>query len=395
LTRVTALAQEEWIKARKAKDFAIFLPSLEKVMALTRQSADYYGFTDSPYDALLDGYEQGMKASDVRRVFAELREGLVPLVKAIAAQPETDDACLHQDYDEQKQWQFAEDVIKQFGYDFNHGRQDRAPHPYCTTFGLGDVRLTARVLKNFLPAHLMGSMHEAGHGMYQQGVAPALARSTLFGGASLGIHESQSRMWENLVGRSRGFWGYYYPKLQAVFPDQLGGVDLEVFYKAINKVKPSFIRGEADEVTYNLHTLIRFEIEVDVLEGRLAVKDIPGAWNAKYKDYLGLEVPDDSLGCLQDVHWSFGLVAYFPTYTLGNIISVQLWEKALAAAPTIPADIARGEFSGLLTWLRENIHQHGCKFTPTELLQRVTGGPLNSAPYIAYLKRKYSEIYGL
>ncbi len=394
LTRATTLAQEDWIKARQEKNFALFLPALEKVFALTRQSADYLGFTDSPYDALLDGYEQGMQAATVRRVFAELRDGLVPLVQAIAAQPETDDSVLRQDFDEHKQWQFAEEVIKQFGYDFNCGRQDKAPHPYCIRFGPGDVRLTARVHKNLFPTHLMGSMHEAGHGMYEQGLTVTDGR-IFFGSASLGIHESQSRMWENLVGRSRGFWGHYYPQLQAVFPDQLGTVAFDVFYKAINKVKPSFIRVEADEVTYNLHTMLRFEIEVEVLEGRLAVKDIPEAWNAKYKNYLGLTVSDDALGCLQDVHWSFGLVGYFPTYTLGNIISVQLWEKAHAALPTLAADIARAEFAPLLGWLRANIHQHGNKYTPTELLQRVTGGGLDARPYLAYLKQKYSEVYGL
>jgi len=393
--RAAALAHEAWVKARSEKNFQAFLPALEKIFTLSRRAADYYGFADSPYDALLDGYEPGAKTADVRRIFAELRDGLVPLVKAIAARPETDDSVLRQRYAEQKQWQFAEEVIKKLGYDFDRGRQDKAPHPFCATFGLGDVRLTARVDENFLPTHLMSAIHEAGHGMYEQGLTPSLARSPLFDAPSLGLHESQSRLWENLVGRSRGFWKYYYPRLQSVFPENLGGVDFGVFYQAINKVKPSLIRVEADEVTYSLHIMIRFEIEVDVLEGRLAVQDIPGAWNAKYKDYLGLDVPDDSLGCLQDVHWSMGYVGYFSTYTLGNLASVQIFEKALADEPAIPADIERGEFASLLGWLRMNIHQHGRKYQPGELLQRVTGRPLDSAPYLAYLQRKYSEIYGL
>jgi carboxypeptidase Taq len=395
LARTTAAAQDAWVKARADKDFNAFRPHLEKVVELKRREAACFGPQESPYDPLLDEYEPGMKAAQVREVFAELKRELVPLVKAIAAQPEIDDAVLHQEYDERKQWDFGLDVILNFGYDAERGRQDVAPHPFTTTFGLGDVRITTRLHRDLLASALMSTMHECGHALYEQGFDPAFARTPLADGASLGIHESQSRMWENLVGRSRGFWKFFYPKLQTVFPGQLGGVSLDAFYRAINKVEPSLIRVEADEVTYNLHTMLRFELEVDILEGRLAVKDVPAAWNAKVKEYLGLDVPDDSQGCLQDIHWSNGYVGYFPTYTLGNIASVQFFEKAIQDAPSIPADIERGEFGSLLRWLRQNIHRHGRKYLPGELLQRVTGGPLNAKPYLAYLKRKYSEIYGL
>jgi carboxypeptidase Taq len=395
LTRTTAAAHTVWVRARAEKDFKAFQPSLEKIFDLKRQVADCFPVKESVYDPLLDEFEPDMKASQVREVFAGLKLHLVPLVKAVAAKPEIDDAVLHQDYDEQKQWDFGLDVIRRFGYDFERGRQDISAHPFTTAFNLGDVRITTRVDPRFLSSALMSTIHESGHALYDQGFGPSLARSLLADGASLGIHESQSRLWENLVGRSRGFWRFFYPRLQATFPAQLQSVDPNIFYRAINKVKPSLIRVEADEVTYNLHTMLRFELEVDVLEGRLAVKDLPAAWNAKVKDYLGLDVRDDSLGVLQDVHWSAGYIGYFPTYTLGNIASVQFFQKACQDMPMIPSDIERGEFRTLLTWLRENIHRHGRKYTPTELIQRVTGGPLNAEPYVNYLKHKYTEIYEL
>jgi carboxypeptidase Taq len=393
--RTTAAAHTVWAKARADKSFKAFQPHLERIFDLKRQMADCFPVKESIYDPLLDEFEPDMKASQVREVFAGLKRDLVPLVKAIAARPEIDDAVLHLAYDEQKQWDYGLDVIRRFGYDFERGRQDKAAHPFTTSFSLDDVRITTRVHSNLLSSALMSTMHECGHALYDQGLGASLARSPLGNGASLGIHESQSRLWENLVGRSRGFWRFFYPRLQATFPAQLQLVDPNIFYRAINKVKPSFIRVEADEVTYNLHTMLRFELEVDVLEGRLAVKDLPAAWNAKVKEYLGLTVPDDSQGVLQDVHWSAGYIGYFPTYTLGNIASVQFFQKACQDMPMIPSDIERGEFMTLLTWLRDNIHRHGRKYTPTELIQRVVGSPLNAEPYVNYLKRKYTEIYGL
>jgi carboxypeptidase Taq len=396
LARVTSLAQEVWVKAREAKDFKVFQPHLEKIYELKRREAACFTPYDSSYDPLLDEYEPGMKAAEVRQVFDELKRELVPLVRAIAEKPEIDDSVFYKDYDEQKQWDFGLEVIRRFGYDFERGRQDKSPHPFTTSFGIGDVRITTRVHRHLLSSALMSTLHETGHALYEQGFDPAFARSPLADSASLGIHESQSRLWENLVGRSRGFWKFFYPKLsKTTFPEQLGSVDFEAFYKALNKVKPSFIRVEADEVTYNLHPMLRFELEVDLLEERLQVKNVPEAWNAKYKEYLGLDVPDDSVGCLQDIHWSAGLIGYFPTYTLGNLASVQFFEKAIQAVPSIPEEIERGEFGDLLGWLRENIHRHGRKYLPGELILRVTGSPLDAKPYLGYLQRKYSEIYGL
>ncbi len=395
LTRTTAAAHTVWVRARADKDFKAFQPCLEKIFDLKRQVADCFPVKESVYDQLLDEFEPDMKASQVREIFAGLKLQLVPLVRAIAAKPEIDASALHLDYDEQKQWDFGLDVIRRFGYDFQRGRQDKTAHPFTTAFNLGDVRITTRVDPHFLNMALLGTIHESGHALYDQGYGPSLARTPLADGASHGIHESQSRLWENLVGRSRNFWRFFYPRLQATFPAQLQSVDPNIFYRAINKVKPSLIRVEADEVTYNLHTMLRFELEVDVLEGRVAVKDLPAAWNEKVKDYLGLDVPDDGQGVLQDVHWSSGYVGYFPSYTLGNIASVQFFEKACRDMPTIPSDIEQGDFRALLTWLRDNIHRHGRKYTPAELIQRATGGPLNPEPYVNYLKRKYTEIYDL
>jgi carboxypeptidase Taq len=302
---------------------------------------------------------------------------------------------LHRDYDEQKQWNFGVDVIKRYGFDFDRGRQDRSVHPFTTSFSINDVRLTTRVERNFLSPALFGTLHECGHGLYEQGFSQSLERTPLADGASLGMHESQSRMWENLVGRSKPFWKFFLPKLQATFPDQLADQTLESFYRAANTVSPSFIRVEADEVTYGLHIMLRFEMENELIEGQLQAADVPEAWNAKMQDFLGITPPTAAQGALQDVHWSSGLIGYFPTYQLGNLISLQLWDKINAAIPDLADQIEHGEFGALLQWLRVNLHQHGRKFTSPELLQRITGGGLNPAPYLKYLNTKFGEIYGL
>lgn len=395
LARHQSAAQEIWIKARAESNFALFQPALEKMFDLKRQEAEALGPSDSIYDPLLDEYERGMKAAQVKVVFDALRAEIVPLVKAVSANADTvSNTVLHQPFDPATQREFGMMVIKKFGFDFERGHLDVAVHPFETSFSPGDVRLTTRYEPNFLNTSLFGTMHEAGHGMYEQGVSPALQRTLLCAGASLGIHESQSRLWENLIGRNRGFWKYFYPHLQATFP-QLAATNLETFYRAINKVSPSFIRIEADELTYSLHIMLRFELEQEVLEGKVRVADLPAAWNAKMEDYLGLTPPNDRAGVLQDTHWSAGLIGYFPTYALGTIVSVQLFNKAVADAPDIPAQMERGEFSSLLGWLRENVHRHGKKFTPAELVKRITGGPLDSKPYVNYLKTKYGEIYRL
>ena len=395
IARHQSAAQEIWIKARAENNFALFQPALEKMFDLKRQEAEALGPSDSIYDPLLDEYERGMKAAQVKVVFDALRAEIGPLAKAVSANADAvSDALLHQPFDTAKQREFGMMVIRKFGFDFERGRLDVAVHPFETSFSPADVRLTTRYEPNFLNPSLFGTMHEAGHGMYEQGVSPALQRTLLCAGASLGIHESQSRLWENLVGRNRGFWKYFYPQLQATFP-QLAATNLETFYRAINKVSPSFIRIEADELTYSLHIMLRFELEQEVLEGKVRVADLPAAWNAKMEDYLGITPPNDRAGVLQDTHWAAGLVGYFPTYALGTIVSVQLFNKAVADAPDIPAQMERGEFSSLRGWLRENVYRHGKKFTPAELVKRITGSPLDSGPYVKYLKTKYGEIYGL
>lgn len=395
LARHSAIAHEIWVRARAEKNFKLFLPALEKMIDLKCQQAEALGPADNPYDPLLHEYEPHMKAAQVKEIFDGLKAEIVPLVKAIGKNAAAvSDAPLHQPFDLDKQRGFGVMVVKQFGFDFERGRQDEAVHPFCTNFSPDDVRITTRFDPEFLNPALFGTMHEAGHGMYEQGISPALKRTPLAVGASLGVHESQSRLWENLVGRSRGFWKYFYPKLQQTFP-QLADTDLEAFYRAINKSGPSLIRVDADELTYCLHIMLRFEIEQEMLKGAVRLPDLPQAWNAKMESYLGLIPPDDALGVLQDVHWSVGLVGYFPTYALGTILSVQLFEKAVADVPDIPSQIERGEFSGLLGWLRENVHKHGKKYTPSELAQRATGGGLNAGPYVNYLKKKFGEIYGL
>jgi carboxypeptidase Taq len=298
-------------------------------------------------------------------------------VRAIASRADrVDNACLCREFDEQLQWDFGVEVLKAYGFDFQAGRQDKSVHPFTTGFGLGDTRITTRVDRGYLPAALFGSLHECGHALYDMGYRPELEGTPLAGGASLGVHESQSRLWENLVGRSRGFWLHFFPRLRQVFPAQLAD-------------------HEADEVTYNLHIMLRFELENDLVEGKLAVSDVPEAWNSKMTQYLGVVPPNDAMGCLQDIHWSQASLGYFSTYSLGNLFSVQLFDQAVKDVPSIPGRIAQGEFSDLLGWLRERVHQHGRKYTLNELAVRVTGEPLQSRSYLAYLKGKYGEIYGL
>lgn len=396
ISRVTSHAQEEWAQARAEDDFPRFAPWLERIVDLERRTAEYLGYTDRLYDALLDQYEPGMTAARIDEIFAELKRETVPLARAIFERVESVDASvLTREYEPEQQREFAEAVLKDCGFDFLRGRQDRSVHPFCTHFSRGDVRLTTRYDRNFLPMALFGSLHEMGHGLYEQGTAESLEGTSLASGASLGVHESQSRLWENLVGRSRGFWGHYYPSLKHAFPDPLNGVDMEQFYRAINRVAPSAIRVEADEVTYNLHIILRYELENELLEGRLSVQDAPEAWNAKMEELLGFRPESNREGILQDVHWSIGILGYFPTYSLGNVLSAQIWEKALADVPSIPEDIASGQFEALLGWLRENIHQHGRKLFPEDLVRQATGSELTTAPYVRYLKGKFGEIYGV
>jgi carboxypeptidase Taq len=391
-----AASYDAWSRARPADDFAAMRPILEKTLDLSRQLAGFFPGYDHIADPLIDLADHGMKAADVRSLFAELREQLLPIVQAISARESADDSCLRQCFAEDRQIEFGEAAITHFGYDFARGRQDKTLHPYCITFSLDDVRITTRVDERDLGGALFSTLHEAGHALYEQGIRTDFEGTPLAHGTSAGIHESQSRLWENLVGRSRAFWEFFYPRLQAVFPDQLGSVSLDTFYRAINKVERSLIRTEADEVTYNLHVITRFELELDLLEGRLAVRDLPEAWRERYRTNLGVVPEDDRDGVLQDVHWYGSMIGgVFQGYTLGNIMSAQFFDAALRAHPEIPAEVAQGQFGKLHGWLMQNIYQHGSAYTASEIVERATGGPLRIEPYIHYLRTKFGELYKL
>lgn len=385
-----------WAKARPENDFSSVRPYLEKTLDFSRELAGYFPGYDHIADPLIDFSDPGMKASSIRAIFSALREQLVPIVQAITTQPLADDSFLRLHYPEDKQLAFSIAVIKDYGYDFQRGRQDKTHHPFMTKFGHGDIRITTRVDEYDLGNAMFSTLHEAGHALYEMGIAAHLDGTPLSSGTSAGVHESQSRMWENIVGRSRNFWERYYPSLQSMFPSQLGNVSQDQFYRAINKVQRSLIRTEADEVTYNLHVMMRFEFELQMLEGTLAVKDLPEAWRARFEQDFGIRVPDDKDGAMQDVHWYAGLIGgAFQGYTLGNILSALFYNEALKSHPEIPEEIRNGRFGVLHNWLKENIYQHGRKFTTDELLQRITGGALTIDPYIAYLRRKYGELYSL
>ncbi len=391
-----SIAFNAWTTARAASDFAAIRPLLEKTLELSLRYADYFPGHAEPIDPFIDNSDYGMNAATVGLLFEQLREELVPLVRAIGEQPLANDEVLRRGYPEAAQIAFGEEVIRQLGYDFNRGRQDKTFHPFATKFSVNDVRITTRLDEKYLSEGLLGSVHEAGHAMYEQGVDQALEATPLASGTSAGVHESQSRLWENLVGRSRNFWIHFFPALQATFPDQLSDVSLETFYRAINRVEPSLIRVEADEVTYNLHVMLRFDLERALLNGELAVADLPAAWNARMESDLGLTPPDDRDGVLQDVHWFDGLIGGgFQGYTLGNVMSAQFFAAAQSAHPEIPDQIRVGSFDTLRGWLTENIYRHGTKFTASELVERATGGPLTIEPYMAYLTGKYGELYGL
>jgi len=396
LALATALAYDAWVAARSSDDFSAFAPYLQKNINLTLRKAERLGYDAHPYDALLEDNEPGMTTERLRRLFDDLRAGVTPLLEAIVAHADrVDDGVLYREYDQQAQLRFCKDVVRRFGYDFSRGRLDLTVHPFATSFGPDDVRITTRVSRTFLQMALMGTMHEAGHALYEQNFAPELARTPLAHGSSGGVHESQSRLWENVVGRSRGAWDYFFPLAQQAFPRQLGDADADTLYRAFNKVTPSPIRVEADEVTYNLHTMLRFELENDLLEGRLAVADLPEAWNAAMRRHLGITPSTNAVGVLQDVHWSIAYFAGFPSYTVGNVLSVQFYDAAVQAIPSIPDDIAAGRFGPLLGWLRENVYRHGRTYQPDALAERATGSPISTEPYLRYLREKYGALYGV
>jgi carboxypeptidase Taq len=388
-------AYAAWGKARAENDFASFRPHLEHILELAHQYAGFFAPYEHVYDPLVDIFEPGMKTADLKAIFDSLRPKQVELIHKIASRPQVEDAFLQQPFDEQKQWDMGVEMLTKMGFDWQRSRQDKTLHPFTTSFGWGDVRITTRVLPNFLNPALFGTLHESGHANYSMGSDKALDRSPLFGGTSSGFHESQSRMTENLVGRSYAFWQHFYPRVQEIFPSQLGNVSLEAFYKGINKVQPSLIRVEADEATYNLHIMLRMELEMALMENRLAVRDLPEAWSSRCSEYLGITPPNDAQGVLQDVHWSSGMIGYFPSYALGNLISAQLWERMQADIPDLSEQIRRGEFGAWREWLREKVHRHGAKFEPQELILRITGSKIDPAAYMRYLEGKFSGIYGL
>jgi carboxypeptidase Taq len=391
-SRATALAERAWIQARESSEWSLFAPHMERVLALKREEASYLD-GEHPYDAMLDRYDPGTSTNRLRGMFDALKAGIVPLVREVSERLGEDrTAPLRGDFGEAAQEAFGRDVISSFGYDWSRGRQDRAVHPFCIDFGSpGDVRITTRIDPARLSVGLFGTCHEAGHALYEQGVDPSYSRTPLASGVSMGVHESQSRLWENLVARSRPFWFHFHPRLRDVFP----GIpdDLETLYRAVNDVRPSEIRTEADELTYDLHILLRFELELALFEDGLAVADLSEAWNSKMEEYLGIVPENDALGVLQDTHWAIGLFGYFPSYTVGNVLSVQLFEAAVQGRPGILPEMERGEFGTLLGWLRENVHRHGKKYEPGDLIERATGNSPDTAPYLRYLETKFGELY--
>jgi carboxypeptidase Taq len=394
LARTAMLGQQTWVRARADDNFAAFRPILETTIRLKREQADALGYPECRYDALLDDYEPGGLASKIAGVLSALRERLAPLVAAIAEsrqRPKID--LLTRSYPIDVQRRFGEAAALRIGFDFNRGRLDVTTHPFCTHLGPHDCRLTTRYDEHHFPGAFFGILHEAGHGLYEQGLPPEAFGLPPGDAISLGIHESQSRLWENLVGRSRAFWDYFFPQAQQAFPAALSGVSLADFYFAINDVRPSLIRVEADEATYNLHIIIRFELEQALLNDELPVADLPAAWNEKYRQLLGITPPTDREGVLQDVHWSAGMIGYFPTYSLGNLYASQLFDQADRDLGGLAAQFARGEFGPLLDWLRSKVHQIGRCYTATELVERVTGQPLSHEPLLTHLRGKFGSLY--
>ncbi len=402
LAGATSLAQAAWIEAREKNDFPAFAPHLERMIELKKRQAaclsDGKGSGEadaSPYDALLDLFEPGGTEASIALVFSGLRRDLVALLGTIRSRPQVDDSCLHRPCPAERQAAVSAWLMGLLSYDESRGRLDTVAHPFTTTLGVDDVRITTRYLEDFFPSSLFSTVHEAGHALYEQGIAPGpeYARTRLHDASSMAVHESQSRMWENMVGRSGTFWKGNYARLAELSGDTLRGVGPETFVKAINKVEPSLIRTEADEVTYALHVILRFELESELIAGRLAVRDLPSAWNAKMKDLLGVVPPDDASGCLQDVHWSAGLFGYFPSYALGNLYAAQFWSAMKRELPDVDSSIESGNLKPLLSWLRANIHEPGATYLPGELVQRVTGSSLDPSHFVKYLNEKYSRIY--
>ena len=384
-----------WIDARRKNDYSVFAPSLTKMIGLKRKQAELYGYTGHPYDALLDEYEPGATVAMLDRVFNGVKEQMPALLAKISAAQQVSNDCFHKHFPRQQQWDFSVDVLQQMGYDMEAGRQDMAEHPFTTSFSSNDVRITTRVDEANYASLLWSTIHEGGHALYEQGLPESEYGLPLGSPASLGIHESQSRLWENCIGRGRDFWTFFYPKLKAYFPEQLADVPMDEFYKAMNRVAPSLIRTEADEVTYHFHVMIRYEIEKALIEGALDPKDLRDKWNELYLKYLGVTPPDDKTGILQDVHWSHGSIGYFPTYTLGSFYAAQFYSQAVKELPGLKAQITSGDMGKLLEWLRNKVHVHGRRYNSEDLCERITGQKLDPAFFMSYAQQKYEGIYGI
>jgi len=393
ITRAGSQGYQAWLRAREQEDYGIMLPHLERNLELRREYVACFERADDPYDVVLDDYEPGMRTSEVVEIFDALKPALLTWLQAVGEAEEIDDSCLHGRFPRDVQRRFALTVLERWGMDRAAWRLDRTVHPFATSFAPTDIRLTTNFHEDSLHG-ILACLHEFGHGIYERQVDPAFTRTPLAQGVSSAFHESQSRMWENLVGRSIATWRFFYPRLQEKFPDHFADVPLEMFHRSLNKVQPSFRRVDADEVTYCLHIILRFELERAMLSGDLALTDLPEAFDAKMREYLGLQPPDVVVGVLQDVHWSDMTMGYFPTYSLGNVVSVQLWERAESDLGDLEEQFERGEFAPLRDWLRDNVHRHGRAFTPQELLQRVTGSTMDPAPYLRYLERKLGELFG-
>jgi carboxypeptidase Taq len=382
-----------WQQAKPAGDFAAFALHLEKLIALKREECELLGYTEHPYDALLDEFEPGLTTADVEKLFADVRTELVPFVKLIAQHPENSDALLLQHFPKDKQLALSETLLRMIGFDFETGRQDISLHPFSINFGAHDVRVTTKIDEQNLSDMFTGSIHEGGHALYEQGLQAGEYGLPSGEYISLGIHESQSRLWENNVGRSEAFCKAVFPKLREAFPEQFATATATDFFKALNVVRPSLVRIMADELTYHFHIMVRFETEKALIEGSLNVQDVPAFWNGRIREYLGLEVPNAGAGCLQDVHWSHGSFGYFPTYSIGSFYAAQFFAAAQKQIAGLDAKIERGELSELLAWLRENIHRHGKRYTASELCERVTGEPLSFQHFMEYARKKYSTLY--
>ncbi len=394
LSKTASLAQPVWVEAREKNDFGLFVPHLEKIIALKHKEINYLGNKGVPYDTLLDEFEPGITTTEIQQLFRELKEELVPMIRTIQrSNINTRKEIIQQHYDKKKQWNFSEMILKDMGYDFNCGRQDKAIHPFTIEFHPTDVRITTRVNENNLLDCLTGSIHEGGHALYNQGMDKNWYGTPFCEAISYGIHESQSRLWENLVGLSKPFWEYYFPKLQKVFPENLKQISLDEFYMAINTVKPGYIRVDADEMTYNLHIMLRFDIEQMIINDSVDVAALPEIWNDKMEEYFDVRPKTDSLGVLQDIHWSHGSFGYFPSYALGNLYNIILFNKAKEDLFGLTDYIRIGNLSPLQEWLRKNVHQIGRKQTAKELIHSISGRPLSAKPFIDYLKKKYGEIY--